>query len=386
MEAFKVTSFNVEWLTNAFDVVRGVVPERSRRGQRRMPSMTDAQAKLQALRAEILEIDADILFLMEAVPGSADMTAFRDEYLPEYKLMTHPNGDDRTYGIQGEQWLWFLVKPALAQATRASLLDIATWKSYTADESKLSHNDGKWQFSAPQLDNREKTVGANVRRSHSHYRHPQILVMDYEGVRVEIIGAHFKSKHIGLSVPARRPEETDKAYHDRPDVAWFMANAHVARAKLSTEAMDVRYYIDKRFSQEELPIIMVIGDLNDGPGKELLEREYLLHDLISVLQGDVFFARKFLNHGLFDYPQHLRWTAIFEDKLDPGRSPNILLDHIVFTEALSRRGIGPLLVEPRSGFVEHEIHDRINSTQPANAKTSDHRPVSQIVARRPPIA
>lgn len=378
--AFKLTSWNVEWLIDSFGVASGRFKEKSKSFTGRRPSRAEAEAKLQALRREVLEMDPDILFLIEAIRGSDAMQDFVDAYLPEYRLIRHPGTDDRAYGILGEQWMWFLVRPDLAAATGAHLLDLSVWRSYAEDASLGSHRNGTWFFSAPSLDKETETVGSNIRHEHDHYRHPQVLVMTYEGRRVEIIGCHFKSKHIGIEVPARGTSEDDVAYFARADVTWFMANAHLARAKLTTEAGDVRYYIDKRFAQEEIPIIFVIGDLNDGPGKELLEREYLLHDLIGVLQGDVFFARKFLNHALFDYPQDLGWTARFEDKLDPARSPTILLDHITFTEALSRRGLGPLIVQPRSGFVEHEIHDRINAVLPEKAKTSDHAPVSLVVS------
>lgn len=382
-KAFKLTSWNVEWLVDAYGVSSGRFKERSKSFTGRRPSKADADAKLQSLRREVVEIDPDILSLIEGIPGAEVMGEFVATYLPDYRLIVHPDADDKAYGILGVQWMWFLVKESFASRTAPQLLDLSIWKAYTEEASLSSHRNGRWTFSAPALDKDTQTVGANIRQEHDHYRHPQVLVMTYGGRRVEIIGCHFKSKHIGIEVPKRVAGESEAEYFARPDVNWFMANAHVARAKLTTEATDVRHYIDKRFLQEELPILFVIGDLNDGPGKELIEREYLLHDLIGVLQGDVFFARKFLNHALFDYPQNLRWTARFEDKLDPARSPTILLDHITFTEALSRRGVGPLIVEPQSGWVEHEIHDRINATLRPQAKTSDHWPVSLSVSDRP---
>ena len=138
--------------------------------------------------------------------------------------------------------------------------------------------------------------------------------------------------------------------------------------------------IERRFEQEPEPSIFLVGDVNDGPGKELLEREYLFHDLISNLQGDVFFAERFMNHALFDFPKHLRWTVQFRDLLDPDRAPEILLDHILFTQALAGNGSGPLRVPAKAGLVEHEVHERINSLMPG--RVSDHRPVSVRVIER----
>jgi len=151
--------------------------------------------------------------------------------------------------------------------------------------------------------------------------------------------------------------------------------------KLSSEALAVRAYIDQRFAQEADPSILVVGDLNDGPGKELMEREYLLHDLISNLQGEVFFARKFLNHALFDQPHALRWTAKFKDILDPGRNQHILLDHILFTQALTRAGTSPLQVQSNAGLVEHLAHEEGESTFGKDL-LSDHRPVSVELSPR----
>ena len=387
MNGFKLTCWNVEWLIDDFDVFTGAVAPGARRGTRRMPTMAHATAKLEALKRMVEEMDPDILLLVEAHNKPAKMQDFVAQFLPGLRLVMRDGQPDSAYAIKGEQWIWFAVKPAILTQRRAHLLDVATWQAYTRvtyldQESRKQHKDGQWWVSVPKLDSASKTVGANVLTAHSHHRHPQVLVVDWDGMRVEFVGAHLKSKFTGSSVPRRQPNETDKAYYTRPDVVFFMAQAAIARAKLTTEATDIRHYIDQRFSQEPLPAIFVLGDLNDGPGKELLEREYLLHDLISSLQGDVFFARRFLNHALFDNPDHLRWTARFVDKLDLRRDPHILLDHIVFTEALSRRGIGPLIVDANMGKVEHEIHERIESLMPAGVKASDHRPVSLFVSKR----
>lgn len=385
MAGFKVVTWNVEWLVDAFDVATGAVAPGSRRRNRRMPTLAHAEAKLLGIANEVAELDPDVLLLVEAIPGAERMQEFVTQHLPDFRLIVRDTG--AKYGIQGEQWMWFLTKPEILAERGAHLLDIATWQAYTRSVymisgSRKEHKDGQWWVSVPTIDDETNTVGAHTLAKHSHYRHPQVLVLDWDGMRVEFIGGHLKSKFTGSSVPTRGPTETDKAYYERQAVKLYMAQAAIARTKLTTEATDIRCYIDQRFEQEALPAIFVLGDLNDGPGKELLEREYLFHDLISSLQGDVFFARRFLNHALFDNPDHLRWTVQFEDKLDPGRNPQILLDHIVFTEAMSRRGIGPLIVEPNMGKVEHEIHERIASLMPEAMAVSDHRPVSLIVSER----
>jgi len=160
--------------------------------------------------------------------------------------------------------------------------------------------------------------------------------------------------------------------------AEFVEKALRARVKLATEATNVRAYIEARFAQEPDPAIFVLGDMNDGPGKERFEREYLFFDLISNVQGDVFFARRFLNHALFDFAEDLRWSVFFKDKIDPERSPKILLDHILFTQRLVRDNQLPR-IDPGAGFVERPVHERINAVRSSRNQTSDHAPVSVLV-------
>jgi hypothetical protein len=165
------------------------------------------------------------------------------------------------------------------------------------------------------------------------------------------------------------------------DLQQFIREALTARIKMTTEATNVRAYIDAKFKQVEKPAIFVMGDLNDGPGKEYFEDQYLFFDLLSNIQGDVFFASRYLNHTLFDFPDHLRWSVYFEDFVEPTRDPHILLDHILFTQGLVD-GTLPWRIDAHAGKVEHEIHDLINATLTQNAKTSDHKPVSLVVTTK----
>lgn len=383
MDQIKALCWNVEWLIDAFSVASGRTQPAS---NRKTITLQNATAKMIGLATVLKETKADLVCLIEAIGDPDLMQECVETFFDGYRLVRRP-GVAAEYATQGVQWVWFLATPELLAETDPQLVPIATWQDYTlrvySDQSSRKRVlKGKWWVSVPTIVGDE--VGAYSLKSHQHYRHPQVLVLEWAGRRIEFIGAHLKSKHIGRNVPRRGADEKDEDYYDRSDVRLFMAKAAIARIKLSTEAVDVRNYIDQRFNQEELPAIVVMGDLNDGPGKELLEREYLFHDLIGNLQGDVFFARRFLNHALFDNPQELRWTSRFVDKLDPARDPHILLDHIAFTEGLSRRGLGQLIVHPKAGKVEHEVFERIESLLPMGVSLSDHRPVSLVISSQPP--
>jgi hypothetical protein len=151
----------------------------------------------------------------------------------------------------------------------------------------------------------------------------------------------------------------------------------------------VRFFIENRFRNEEHPLVFLLGDLNDGVGKEYFERLYLFHDLLSNLQGDVFFSRRFFNHSLFDYgidsDENFRWTVWFEDAWEPARPPEILLDHIMFTQSVTGEPFAhaPLHVAGGAGKVEHDAHVAANAVFDSDDEgTSDHRPVSLLIQQQ----
>ncbi|MDJ0932385.1 hypothetical protein [Breoghania sp.] len=209
------------------------------------------------------------------------------------------------------------------------------------------------------------------------------------GKRVDFIGAHLKSKFAGddfadVGKLNQRPHDQLSA-SDIKRILKAEQRAVEARIKLTTECINIRYYIENRFRNEPYPAIFLLGDMNYGVGREYFERKALFHDLISNLQGDVFFARRFLNHALFDYKidadadANYRWSIYFEDAWDPGRDPRILIDHILFAqsvvgdEALERSG---LRVRSGAGLVEHTAHVAANTDLEGFGSTSDHRSVS----------
>lgn len=372
----KITTWNAEWLDSDWGVVSGrYTPEQSL-FPNPAPSRARATARIEAVRGYLRALAPDILFLCEGPKGEDSMLEFTRAVMPDHVLVTRPEGE--SYETGGRQWQWFLVRKCLADQIAPGLVPISIWRSFAALQDASISDDGTWQVAAPRLRDLGgvEDVPVSERITHRFYREPQVLRFTFGGGPHEIIGAHLKSKFTGHSPRKRRANETFDDYLAGSKTARrYIAKSHEARIKLSSEALAVRAYIERRFAQDADPSILVVGDLNDGPGKELMEREYLLHDLVSNLQGDVFFASKFLNHALFDQPTELRWTATFDDILDPTRNPNILLDHILFTQALTRAGSSPLWVQSGAGRVEHFAHEAAESTYGAGM-ISDHRPVS----------
>lgn len=373
MDGFKLTAWNIAWADT-------LLTELGRPGE---PGAA-AALRAEAIAAQIRLMDPDILLVGEGPRGEARAAEFFQRVAPAYRLVTR--GDDRLYGIQGRQWLWFLLHERLGATAR--LLHLDRWIGLTEAGSGGffgGRNGPRWPVAMPRF---VKETGPDGRpslsydpaRMHQHYRSPQVLLVEIEGFRFEIIGCHLKSKHIGMSPP--RGILAPDGFAQHPE---FVAKVVEARAKLATEAANVRAYLDARFLEDAEHAAIVAGDLNDGPGKERIERQFMLHDLVTNIQGDVFFASRFLNHALFDMADEQRWTARFRDTLDPRRRPEILLDHILFTQAFTgpdRPGAAPFRAIRHGGLVEHGAHHEANAGLPAALTTSDHRPVSMRFARR----
>lgn len=411
----RLTTWNIAWFGQLLQDKTRTLP----RDSRRVTSQSGkALQKLQRrqIAEEIRRIDPDILCIQEG-PSTGNISRLKDfcknELEEAWVAIDRPAGD--TWHIRGSQGIFYLVKASRLHALQPRLLSQNAWFEATeiesrSDPSKIGtgeHNK-KWPIihplfkpaRAPSLPEPEdETEGAEEMpalhdREHSHYRHPQVLVLTVGDRRVDIIGCHLKSKFGGDDYAEagelRQLTPQNLSADQIKLIKQVEQTAVESRIKLSTEVSNVRYFIDNRFRNEPDPIVFVCGDLNDGVGKEVFERKYLFHDTISNLQGDVFFANRFLNHALFDFHEDHRWTATFNDVWDPGRASQILLDHVLFTQsvsgadALSRNG---MRVSARAGRVEHEIHNSVNAIfDTSDDFTSDHRPVTvDIVLSGDPI-
>lgn len=320
---------------------------------------TAVLSRRQRVRETIESINPDILCIQEGPKGEQGIDDFCKQVLDQrwVPVLLRQEGEalgqrDNDYNIEGAQWIWFLVKPELLKNCR--LQSPAVWKAFTGEEKWTVHFWGK-----------EKST------QHYHYRHPQVLIYSVgDNKEIEVIGVHLKSKINQKRI--QRDEEGEL-------VGEYVTEAMEARVKLATEACDIREYIATKFEQVANPGILIMGDCNDGPGKDVFEDQYLFFDLISNLQGDVMIAERFFNHALFDFAGHLRWTAKYKDEVStPAKSADqnpLLLDHILISQPLCRKQL-PVVANEKAGIVEHEAYERCNAGSKSNTRTSDHRPVT----------
>jgi len=343
--SLKVTSWNVE------DSSKLVVDH---------PEI-DILERQERIRQTVREINPDILCLIEGPRGETKITKFCIDVLNGgwvpilFPLAGKPLGThDKDYQMQGNQWIWFLVRKSLESS--CTLQNPTTWQYYTECKEWPVYLWGKPESQLL-----------------SHYRHPQVMIYDLgNGRNIEFIGVHLKSK-INLQ-PVQKDSKGNL-------IGTYLDEALTARIRLATEARNIRQYIGKKFEQVPYPGIVVMGDCNDGPGHDFFERMYLFFDLIGNIQGDVMFAERFFNHALFDFPGDLRWTTKYPDEVSnpplKAKDNPLLLDNIFISQALCRRQL-PLVANEHAGRVEHEIFDRVNAGASASAKSSDHRPLTCV--------
>lgn len=316
-------------------------------------------SRRQRIKDTVESIDPDILCIQEGPKGEKGIEEFCKQILDQRwipVLLRQENEAlgqrDKEYSIDGEQWIWFLVKLELLKNCR--LQSPSVWQAFTKTESWTVHFWGQ-----------EKST------PHSHYRHPQVLIYNIaNNEEIELIGVHLKSKI--NQEPIVRDANGEL-------VGKYVTEAMENRVKLATEACNIRQYIGAKFDQVEYPGILVMGDCNDGPGKDLFEDQYLFFDLISNLQGDVMISERFFNHALFDFAGNLRWSVKYKDDISvppiPADKNPILLDHILISQPLCRKQLS-LVANEKAGKVEHEAYERYNAGSKSNTKTSDHRPVT----------
>ena len=135
------------------------------------------------------------------------------------------------------------------------------------------------------------------------------------------------------------------------------------RRRIGAECYRLRECIEETILEKfEDPYVLVMGDLNTGPGSGFFERYYLLFDSCDVLLGSPFERNKKLYapmiNGNFIDREDL-WSAVFKDFLD-GRVKRVLVDHIFVNRSLKNK--------VRWTGIAHDIFQK-------NQKPSDHVPV-----------
>jgi endonuclease/exonuclease/phosphatase family metal-dependent hydrolase len=263
MTTLRIASVNGEWMNNWFTsdgIPAAFLPSFKLPGEN-IPNSTDKTAS--KLAAEIKAIDPDVLALEEAPSRKEELDLFVSQYLsgpagPNYNAILGDSG--------GAQKLAALYKPAVVTASLAPSSAIPTlldpWEADPDGDMIL----GPYQFT----------------------RTPLVVDLRAGPHAFQLIVMHTKSSFVNQGQamwedPARRQE--------------YVVAALKARRRNATEGMRARQYSNERLATDKNARIIVVGDLNDGPGMDYFEEKYLAHNVTDILVGSAFEPERIFTHA-----------------------------------------------------------------------------------------
>lgn len=340
----KVVTWNIEWMNRWFK--GNSSPEwGSKRIQddgREVGAFTSDEAKIQAQKAAnvIKAMNADIVCIQEGPSSKEEMELFVNDFLkndsndPLFDFLPATDG--------GSQKLYCLRRVGGDCVT----IDFAN-DERTNDLAEVWDAD---------------VNGDMYLESYDFTRLPLVInASSSNGAVIRIVVLHTKSKYvrdgeIKWNSPARKQE--------------FIVDALMARRRISAEGFRIRSYLDDLLYENLNAKLIVLGDFNDGPGRDYFERSYLTHNVTDVLLGSAFNPETIFHHPILSrVTADKLFTSRFDDYVDDVDDRPLLLDHILVSPALSH------FVDDAG--IEHVIfEEQIDGAGNTRLKRpSDHRPV-----------
>jgi endonuclease/exonuclease/phosphatase family metal-dependent hydrolase len=340
-ENMKIANWNIEWMNHWF------TPDSEQPAFRRsdqIAGVSDVDALAGRVANVIKRMNPDVLTVQEGPSRHSEMALFVGDYLDDSYVVLGPSGKD-------QQRLFTLVR-----------------KDGAATDPERVRTTGKIDFDKPwQVDIR----GNQELVDYDFTRVPLVVdVTDQaSGRRTRVVNLHLKSKFV---------QQGEQMWRDPAERPEFVAQAILARRRISAEAMRVREYLDELLDPDGSlsgaaleRSVVVCGDCNDGPGNDYFERLYLTHNLVAALGGNAFVPQLMFRHGFIDkVRKEDNYTAIFDDFVDEIPNRKILLDHILLSPGL--------YWDVESGLIEHAAYEaEIDAGASARQRLpSDHRPQS----------
>lgn len=204
-------------------------------------------------------------------------------------------------------------------------------------------------------------------------RKPVVLSLtppDSDGT-VELMAFHTKSKISKL--------RSKKQWEERDLEA--IVSALESRQRLSGELVAVRNYLTHAILSQRTKGCILVGDLNEGPNRDIFEQKFLITNIVDELRGGFHREEALMHHALsrewLDPSRAKAYTAEFNDATQDGKKVKVLLDHIMVTSGIKGTK-APIRLVKGSGFIEHEVFERHvkNSGNARDERPSDHIPVS----------
>lgn len=310
MSEFTLMSYNIEHMNSMFD--NNIIKQ-------------SEQQRAQKIANVIKDIDPHVVGLCEAANSPDEHNHFIDNYLSGsgYKL---------AHGVsRGSQNLVFYYRHPFSIISIDDELSFYEPWDADIDEDGLKERY-KWE---------RKPLEA-------------IFEIGSGGPKLLIVLAHTKSKGI-FSV-------TD--FHNFQKIS--LAN----RKRLTGQALKLRYRLDDLLKDPNYIPVIVMGDLNDGPGLDPFEK-MIGRSFVETVMGSVYYPSNILHNALWWMSQDsgLRnklWTADFPDPIvnNPlGYNHRVWIDHIL---------ISPDMLQSTNAIRYVMNSGKIGSSDSDSRKASDH--------------
>jgi endonuclease/exonuclease/phosphatase family metal-dependent hydrolase len=330
MVKLKITSFNAEWMNDWFLSGTSTPKFKTKFKDRESNKMIDTATVASKVANLIGSINPDILAIQEGPSEKKEMQLFIDTYLGDqgYKCEIGSDGSS--------QKIHLLYKEGkFASAKKVN----AVYDAWEFDK------DGDYDLENIKFTRTPLEMDFEVNSSDR----------DSGEKRLKVISVHLKSPFV----------QNGQQMWKNPDTRrFYIAEALQSRRRTLTEATEIRKRIDSVLDKK--PDIVILGDMNDGPGKEYFEKFLLGMDITGELLGNVYYPKNIFRTTL---DPDKDYTVIFDDFVENEPNKKILLDRILISPSF--------ISSPDAARVEHNAYDsQVTDPESREGRPSDHRPVS----------
>jgi hypothetical protein len=352
MSELKLATFNCEWMISIFNgdwnqwdgTIHQTFPGKQL-GRIRLEAIDDVPALCERLVGTIQDLQADIIGIQEGPPRQVQMEYFVQQFLNDDYVVLSSNARSQ----------------AIHALVRRNIANRVTSQDPNSSSIRQLWDNIPFQPWG--------TVGRDEVRLQDYYRRPLMLTFEASpDVELELWILHTKSKISSLS--AQDWEARQRA---------AVLDAVLSRQKLSAEIFRLRERAEIMLSDpDRTDNLVIMGDFNDGPLAEDLEREFLIHNIVDELVGSLLNPGIFLRHAMTPDQILASYTTEFHNPLQGGALTNELIDHIVLSPAVVSGGAGISYIE-NSCIVEdaaYDAHFEEGGQDDRGLRPSDHRPLS----------
>lgn len=361
MPNLKVCTYNLEWMTAFFGagkdadwLAKPSIPASfpgKAGGGIRLSHIKDVPGLCTRIAKSIKAVNPDVLFVEEGPPLLQQMQLFVSTFLDDAYAVHRSN--------RADQAIHALVRKDLASAFQP-------WLPTGRSAAQLWRNVPYYPWGK---------IAAVDRKNHSLARHPLMLRAQLApGQDLILVGVHTKSKFSKL--------KTRKQWDERASKPAPVLDALSSRQKLSAEVARLRDVLTSIVAHgPEQASVVVVGDFNDGPFKDLMEQEFLVKGILDELVGSFLDPNTYFKHAMEPALLAAASTTEFADPLQGGAIVYELIDHILVSPAIWS-GLGAYRVQSGSCVVEESAWQLgvVGKSGASRAnRPSDHKPVSVVI-------